>query len=156
MAIIRTAQQKEDKSIIVLFGQEDLVLLHDSYSRTMKAPRSTLKFCSLHAEKLEETMPKFVKGKVPRRGFREGMREQSWLPEADGLLCGPFGIHKKDNEYLLTHMPSGYIMSHRARLREAKKIVEQLLALPIGWGFRNPDRVRKSIREQILDVCRGV
>ena len=103
---------------------------------------------------------KFTRGKVSRRGLTAnsiqaggGWRED-WLPDIDGLLCGPFGIHKakQDNRYVLTHRPTGFKLRDYSRLTDAKKMIEKLLALPIKWGFRNPMKVRKSVRQRIMEA----
>ena len=93
--------------------------------------------------------PKFTKGKVRRRCLHE------WLPEVDGLVCGPFGLLKGEYSlrYELTHMPSGYLLRSYRSQRAAKEAVARLLALPIGWSFRSAKNLKKAVKQQIQLAC---
>ena len=84
---------------------------------------------------------------IERRGLH------GLLSPVEGYAYGKiFSIHRWGG-YVITHMPTGYIMCTRSTLTEARETITALMALSVPWGSKNAQKIKqRKYRDLVATV----
>ena len=78
-----------------------------------------------------------------RRLIIERRGPHGLLSPVEGYAYGKiFSIHRWGG-YVITHMPTGYIICTRSTLTEARETITALMALSVPWGSKNAQKIKQ-------------